>query len=52
MDDLKKVWFVDIVWKDHFFRTKKLAISFMVSKADKEKCKNCKNRVFEQCPAK
>ncbi len=52
MEKLKKSGFVKHIWEDHFFDVKKEAIFTVVSKVNKEKCKKCKNKVFEQCSKK
>lgn len=49
MRDLENAWFVANIWEKQFFSIKKEAISFVYSTLNKEVCKNCKNKVFNEC---
>ncbi len=47
---IKQYWLVDELWKDHFFETKKIAISTIYEKfLDSKICANCNRKVFTEC---
>ncbi|MDD5770545.1 MAG: SulP family inorganic anion transporter, partial [Candidatus Gracilibacteria bacterium] len=47
--ELSKSGFINHLGKEYFFSIKKDAIKFIYSKLNKDICKKCKNKVFEEC---
>lgn len=48
-DALIKGGFREIIGEDHFFRSKKAAISTLFGKVDKDFCATCEKRIFLEC---
>jgi SulP family sulfate permease len=46
---MQKTGFIEIIGKDHIFESKPEAITEIISRLDKEKCKNCQTKIFQEC---
>jgi SulP family sulfate permease len=48
--ELSSIWFIDIFWRENIFDSTKEAIrTIYENKIDKKLCKNCENKIFEEC---
>ncbi len=50
IDELAKIDYLDKLGRDRFYDTPELALSIGIRKLNATRCKNCRTRIFRECP--